>query len=79
MKAKILNVTDIYLLSNPLFLEAGQNDKFHLRLWAKFVEGKNDFRKLAALLLFLHRLAGLLVKSVDCSVDLDWDCKREAY
>ncbi len=55
MKAKILNVTDIDLLSNPLFLEAGQNDKFHLRLWDKFVVGKNDVRKLAALLLFLHR------------------------
>ncbi len=28
MKAKILNVTDIYLLSNPLFLEAGQMTSF---------------------------------------------------
>ncbi len=45
----------IYLLSNPLFLEAGQNDKFHLRFGAKLLKGKNYFRKLAALLLFLHR------------------------
>ncbi len=49
MKAKILNVIDEYLLSNPLFfVEEGQNGNFHLRFRAKLQGGKNDFRKMAA-------------------------------
>ncbi len=42
---------------------------FHLRFKAKFHEGKNDFRKMAAasLCYFTLGLAGLLVKSVDLS------------
>ncbi len=48
MKANILNVIDEYLLSNPLYVEEGQNGNFHLRFRAKLQGGKNDFRKMAA-------------------------------
>ncbi len=44
---------DVYLWSNPV--EEGQNDNCHLRFRAKLQDGKNDFRKLSASLLFKRR------------------------
>ncbi len=32
MKAKILNVVDVHLLSNPQFCRGGQNDNFEAKL-----------------------------------------------
>ncbi len=51
MKAKILNVTDVHLLSNPLFCREVSNDHFHLSFRAK-LQGGNDIRMLAALVCY---------------------------
>ncbi len=61
-KDKILNVREVYLWSNPLYIvEGGQNGRFHLR-------GKNDFRKMAASLLYFYTEIGRSIsKSVDFS------------
>ncbi len=48
IKAKILNVMDEYLLSNPLFCGGGQNGNFHLRFRAQLQGVKNDLRKMTA-------------------------------
>ncbi len=57
-KAKILNVKEVYLWSNPLYIVKAfiyyLNGRFHLR-------GKNDFRKMAASLLYFYTEIGLLV------------------
>ncbi len=66
MKAKILNAMDVYLQSNPLFVEGGQNVNFHLRFRAKLQGGKNDFRQRHNVI-FTQSLVGLLVKPVDFS------------
>ncbi len=44
----MLNVMYEYLLSNPIFVNGGQNYNFYLRFGAKLQGGKNDFRKMAA-------------------------------
>ncbi len=68
-KAKILNVMDAYLLSNPLFCSVYQNVNFHLRVRAKFREVKKNTaeRWQCHYAIFAKRLVGLLVKSVDFS------------
>ncbi len=52
IKAKIYDVVDEYLVSNPLFfVEGGQNGHFHLKFRAKLHEGKND----SIIMFILHR------------------------
>ncbi len=52
MKAKLLNVTDVYLVH--YFEEWGQKDNCHLRFAAKLQMFKNDFKKLAGPLLYFY-------------------------
>ncbi len=54
MKVKILNVMDVYLLSNLLFCRVGSKCNFHLRFGTSLQEGTNDFRKMAASLCYFH-------------------------
>ncbi len=83
MKYKILNVIDVYFLSNPLFCKGGgQNDNLHLRFRAKLQGVKMTSERWQHHVIFKQRLVGVLEKSVDfsnlcCIVCQWWPLKME--
>jgi len=61
MKAKILNVMDVYCLSNPLLCRGGSKLQFSYEIWSQITGGKNDCRKMAASSFCFHKEIGRFI------------------
>ncbi len=77
MKAKILNVMDVYLLSKTLFCREESKCQFSPEIWSQIIGVKMiSERQQHHNVMFTQRLVGLLVKSVDfsnlCCIIYQW-------